>query len=209
MPRNGRAGSWSPDGPDAAAGCGRAWPTAPHGPSARGAEPAPAPVATVRAEADANRVRPNVVADSREVGLVLDRLRLEPALKEVSGASVAVVEGGCVEAVQPFHPIGERGLPALDHEVEVVAHQAVGMAAPTKPLDRADEERHEQQPVVVVHEDRAPVDAARGDVPEAVPEGRAQRSCHAPTVRDRASLDQWPQTTRLPWPRPGPAPSRV
>jgi hypothetical protein len=96
----------------------------------------------------------------------------------VAGAAVAVVEGGRVEAVQPLHPVRELGLAALDHEVEVVAHQAVGVAAPAVPVDHAGEELEKEQPVVVVHEDRPAVDAARREVPDAVAERRPQRTSH-------------------------------
>jgi hypothetical protein len=89
-----------------------------------------------------------------------------------------MVEGGRVEAVQPLHPVGEPGLAALDHEVEVVSHQAVGVAAPAVPVDHAGEDREEEQPVVVVHEDGAAVDAARGEVPDPVAERRPQRASH-------------------------------
>ncbi len=121
-------------------------------------------------------------------------------------ASVAVVEGGGVEAVQALHPVGQRRLTAFDHEVEVVAHEAPRVAAPTEPLDHSRQDREEEEPIVVVHEDRAAVNAARGDVPDPVAEGRAQRSRHEPTVRDGAVRDQWPRETCLPEPRPGASP---
>jgi hypothetical protein len=89
----------------------------------------------------------------------------------MTGAAVALVERRGVEAVQPFHPVRERRLAALDHEVIVVAHQAVGMAAPAEAVEHPLEEEDEEDPVVVVQVDRASVDSARGDVPDPVAEG--------------------------------------
>jgi hypothetical protein len=112
------------------------------------------------------------------MGVVGDRARLEAALEEVADPSVPAVEGRCVETIQALHPVRERRLPALDHEVEVVAHEAVGVAAPLEPLDHSLEDREEEPSIVVVHEDRPAVDTARGDVPDPVAEGRAKRPPH-------------------------------
>ena len=76
------------------------------------------------------------------------------------GATVTLVERRGVEAVQPFHPVRESRLAALDHEVVVVPHQAVGVAAPAEAVEHALEQEDEEEPVVVVQEDRAPVDSA-------------------------------------------------
>jgi hypothetical protein len=76
------------------------------------------------------------------------------------GSAVALVERRGIEAVQPLHPVREGRLAALDHQVVVVAHQAVRVTAPAEAVEHALEEQHEEDPVVVVHEDRAPVDSA-------------------------------------------------
>jgi hypothetical protein len=112
------------------------------------------------------------------------------------GTTVALVERRGVEAVQPFHPVGERRLAALDHEVVVVAHQAVGVAAPAEAVEHPFEEEDEEDPVVVVQEDRAPVDATRRDVPDPVAEGRAQRSRHPSTVNRRPDSCLVPRAAR-------------
>jgi hypothetical protein len=78
----------------------------------------------------------------------------------MSCAAVALVEGGRVEPVEPLHPVGERRLAAFDHEVVVVSHQAVGVAAPAEAVEHPLEEEDEEQPVVVVQEDGAAVHSA-------------------------------------------------
>jgi len=94
------------------------------------------------------------------VEVVGDRPRLEAPLEEMPDAAMARVEAGRVDPVQAFHALGERGLAALDDQVEVVAHQAVRVQLPAPAIGDAPQEVDEQPTVVVVNEDRAPVDAA-------------------------------------------------
>ena len=59
------------------------------------------------------------------------------ALEYVAGAVVAPVEGLGVHAVQIAHAAREVGRRRLEHEVIMVAHQAIGVAQPAPPRDRA------------------------------------------------------------------------
>jgi hypothetical protein len=100
--------------------------------------------------------------------VVTDGPRLEAPPEEVPDAEVAGVEGRGVGAVQSLHPVRERRLAALDDEVEVVSHQAIGMEPPAERAHHLAEVGEEESPVVVVHEHEPPVDAARCDVVDAV-----------------------------------------
>jgi hypothetical protein len=115
--------------------------------------------------------------------LALDCAGLEAALEQMSDAALPVVEVRRIEAVEELHSLRELGLAALDHEVVVVAHQAVRMALPPEPADDAVEQQQEHEAICGVEEDHPPVDAARSDVPVAVRERRAERPGHASTLR--------------------------
>jgi hypothetical protein len=114
--------------------------------------------------------------------VVADETRLEPALEQVADASVACVEPGRVEAVQPLHPLRERRLAALDQQVEVVPHQAVGVEPPAVAVDDVPQDAEEPAPVVLVEVDQPAVDAAGGQVVRAVAERQTERAGHAATV---------------------------
>jgi hypothetical protein len=110
--------------------------------------------------------------------VVGDQSRFEAALEQMADAAVASVEGRGVQPVQPLHPLRQRRLPALDDQMEVVAHQAVGVQLPGAAVGDAKQELDEEPPIVVVHEDRAPVDATRGQVVDAVGKGRTPWTRH-------------------------------
>jgi hypothetical protein len=111
--------------------------------------------------------------------IVANQARLEAALEQMARAAVAGVEAGGVQPVQPLHPFRQRRLPALDDQVEVIAHQAVGVQLPVMTIGDAEQEVDEEPPVLVVHEDQAPVDAARRQVVDAVGEGQPPWPWHA------------------------------
>jgi hypothetical protein len=86
----------------------------------------------------------------------------------VACALVPVVESLCVLAVEVLDSRRELRLRRVEHEVDVVAHQAEGLAVPAIALDRCGEQAEIGEPVVVVAEDRGPVDAAGSHVEVAV-----------------------------------------
>jgi hypothetical protein len=98
----------------------------------------------------------------------------------VAAAVVALVEGGCVLAVEEFHAGGELGDGCFDDQVVVIVHQAEGVHGPAVDADAEGEQGEKGEPVDVVAEDRAAVDAAGGDVEEAVRERRAKDARHRP-----------------------------
>ncbi|HVM18128.1 MAG TPA: hypothetical protein VM290_11160 [Gaiellaceae bacterium] len=109
----------------------------------------------------------------------LDDLRPEPSLEDVARDAVALVEELRVAALQPLHPGGEVRLPhQLDHQVEVVRHQAVDVGRPRVVADRAGEEPLEEAVILGVVEDRRTAIPARGDVEERAGELDAERARH-------------------------------
>jgi hypothetical protein len=109
-----------------------------------------------------------IVEDVFERGLVLllrfDRLRPVAAPEDVILAPVALVEGAGIAAVQVAHALVEVGRGRLDHEVEVVPHQAADVDAPAVAALDTPEEVEEDHPVLAVDDDRRVVVPAASDV---------------------------------------------
>jgi hypothetical protein len=96
----------------------------------------------------------------------------------VAASAVLLVEGLRVAAVQHLHPGGERFARTLNDEVEVVVHEAECAHLPAEAAPDEQEEREPVEPVVVVADDPAAVDSARGDVVDPVGEQGARNAGH-------------------------------
>ena len=96
---------------------------------------APAPEACPVAESGANGIEHDVAAGLEEVRLPFYDGRAIATLEQVSRTVVPVVEPLRISAVHQVHPLGEVWVRCLDHQMEVVGHQAVGVAPPEKALD--------------------------------------------------------------------------
>src|SRR6266516_119189 len=81
--------------------------------------------------------------------------------------AVAQVEPLRVRAVEELHPLRDVRLGGLDHQVEVVRHQAVGVAAPLETLDHGRENLQKAPVVRLVAKDLLPAIASGSDVVEA------------------------------------------
>ena len=106
-----------------------------------------------------DRVLADVVDDGGQVGVAVEDACGEAIAEEVAGADVTLVEALCVEAVEAAEAVRQLPARARKDEVVVARHQAERDHVP--PLLSCDvrEEGEEGAPVVVVAEDRAPVDA--------------------------------------------------
>jgi hypothetical protein len=81
----------------------------------------------------------DVVADGREVVLVLDYARDEAVAPQVARASVLPVEALREDAVQALHALREQLAARLQDEVVVVTHQAEDVHLPSEaPNDRSE-----------------------------------------------------------------------
>jgi hypothetical protein len=141
----------------------------------------------------------DVVDGGGQVDVAVEDACGEAIAEEVAGADVALVEALCVEAVEAAEAVRQLPARAREDEVVVVRHQAERDDVP--PLLSCDvrQEGEEGAPVVVVTEDRAPVDALDRDVVDAVGEvtsrdarhdstlGREQVACHRPGTLCHAS----------------------
>jgi hypothetical protein len=91
---------------------------------------------------------------------------------------VPVVESLCVLAVEVLDSGGELPSSRVEDEVDVVVHQAEGVAFPRVALDGEREQTQIGDPVVVVTEDVNAVDAACSDVEIAVRQVRSENAGH-------------------------------
>jgi len=115
--------------------------------------------------------------------VAVEHAGLEPALEEVAGAVVALVEPDRVEPVQALHAGREVGLSGLDQQVEVVVEQAPDVHRPAEPAPDLDEELEPRFPVEIVEHDRPLLDAAADDVvPGGARELAARDPRHGPTL---------------------------
>jgi hypothetical protein len=110
--------------------------------------------------------------------LVLDHPALEAACEQRAVPPVLVVEGLRVPAVEALHAAGQVRLGRVEDEVEVRRHETQRMERPAVALRAELDEPQERAPVVVVPEDRAPVDAAREDVEVPVGQRCAKHARH-------------------------------
>jgi hypothetical protein len=96
----------------------------------------------------------------------------------VTAALVPVVEAPGVLPVEVLDSRRKPRLRRVENEVDVVVHQAKGMAGPAVAFDGVCEEREIGDAVVVVAKDRGAVDAARSHVEVAVGEVRPKDARH-------------------------------
>jgi hypothetical protein len=130
-------------------------------------------------QARGDRILEHVLGRMAAMLVGLDHPRGEARAEEVTRPRVTVVEALCVAAVQVLDARGELRLRRLDDQVDVVRHQTEGVDPPSVPRDRQREQVHVHAAVVVVAVDGGAVDAACGDVEDAVRELGAEDARHA------------------------------
>src|SRR2546425_12534491 len=98
------------------------------------------------------------------MSVALDDRDAVPASEDMPTALVALIEGLCVETVEPLHSAAERFRREPNDQVIVVRHEAVGEASPAVPMTTRSEECNEPCAVVVIDVDRISGITARCDV---------------------------------------------
>jgi hypothetical protein len=113
--------------------------------------------------------------------LVQDDPGVKAVAEEMSGSPMPPVEQLRVDTVEPLNS-GRKGAPfALEDEVVVRSHEAVGVTAPPAARHDVAQEPQERESVHVVPKDPFAGDTARGDVEEAVGKFSAPSSCDGST----------------------------
>ena len=96
---------------------------------------------------------------------------------------VPAIEGLGVDAVDVTHQQGEIGLPGVQHEVVVVAHQAIGQGFGVEAGQRLRHDLQQAVAILAIGKDVfAPV-TTRGDVIHRAGKFDTQRTGHARTLR--------------------------
>jgi hypothetical protein len=129
-----------------------------------------------------NRVVEDVFVGVRVLLLRLDQHRVEASSEHVVAASMALVEGPCVGAVEVAHAVGEVGLGGFDDEVVVVPHEAADVDAPAVAAFDAPEDVGPDDPVPVVEDDRALVVSSGRDVVDRAGREVTARAAHPANV---------------------------
>ena len=111
-----------------------------------------------------DRVQDDISADLEEVAVFLDKDGFVPSLKQMTCPTVAFVEELGIDAVQLSHAEGEIAVRGLDEKVEVIGHEAVGVADPIVALINVLEDVQEVPAVGVVLENRLFLIAPGGNV---------------------------------------------
>src|SRR5918992_2226827 len=76
------------------------------------------------------------------------------------------------------HPLGKVRLGRLNQHMVVVAHQAIGMTAPTKAADHLSQHTKKHHPVGIIQTDVLPSVASRGHLINCAGKFNAERSSH-------------------------------
>jgi len=125
----------------------------------------------------------DVVDRGRQVLVVADDPGGESVAEEVAPTAVAQVEALRVPTVEHAHRGRERLPVAGADQMDVISHLAPRAELPAEALGDAVEQAAVGVAVLVVAEDRAAVDAARGDVVDAFGGKHVPRQPgHLPTV---------------------------
>ena len=92
--------------------------------------------------------------------MALDENAPKSTVEEMAFVSMPSVEPLGVDTVEPLHPGRNIRARCLDEQMEMVRHQAIGMAPPFEPLDDVLEDLLEPKPIARVGEDIGLADAA-------------------------------------------------
>jgi hypothetical protein len=139
---------------------------------------APRPRSSCIHHARSNRIEHNITTQLLQVVFLFHKEALKSALQHVPHTVVTAIEPLCVGAVESFQASTEIGLWRFDHEMIVIAHQAISVASPMLLRDFPTEQADELPPICVIYEDGLLCVAAGGDVVEGASEFETQWASH-------------------------------
>jgi hypothetical protein len=126
----------------------------------------------------ADGIKHDVAAYFQKVAVLLDEDGFVPSLQQMARPSVAPVKELDVDTVQLAHANRQVAIWGFDHEMIVIAHEAVGVADPVVPLIHMLEGVQKIQLVLVVLEDELVLVATESDMVDCAgifdPEGTGQ-----------------------------------
>lgn len=98
----------------------------------------------------------HVAAQPQDIGVLLDQPGAVAALQEMPATIVTAVEVDGVGRFETVHELPEVGPRRLDHQVDVVGHEAEQVQTRLEPLDALAEHAQKPLAVGVIVEDRPP-----------------------------------------------------
>ncbi|HVM17069.1 MAG TPA: hypothetical protein VM290_05770 [Gaiellaceae bacterium] len=129
----------------------------------------------------------HVPDDGEQLPVVLDEVRPEAALEDVSAAPVPPVEALRVDGVQPLHPGRDVRERRVHDQVDVRGHEAVRDALPAAAVDDVVEQPVEDVAVRLAAEEDLAEPGVDAEVVRRAGELGAWRPRHCVTVRARRS----------------------
>ena len=130
----------------------------------------------------------DVLDSCGHIGVVAEERVPEPTLEEMPDPVMSTIEALRMYTLDVSKRLTEVAFVVLDHEVNVVCHQAVGMEVATKALSGFSKKPQKRPAVFVVEKDRKPVVASCGDVVIAAGWVDSQWSRHSTTVRKACDI---------------------
>jgi len=112
------------------------------------------------AKSSPDGIEHDVTRQLEQMGVALEENTAESAVEEMALEAVPPVEPLGVDTVEPLHTDRDIAVRCLDEKVEVIRHQAMGVASPSVSLDHVLEDLLEPQPIADIGENVGLADAA-------------------------------------------------
>jgi hypothetical protein len=111
-------------------------------------------------KSSADGIEHDVTHQLEQMGVALDENTAESAVEEMALEAVSPIEPLGVDTVESLHADRDIALRCFDEEMEVIRHQAIGMASPFVSLDHVLEDLLESEPIAHIGKNIGPADAA-------------------------------------------------
>jgi hypothetical protein len=111
-------------------------------------------------KSSADGIEHDVTRQLEKMGVALEENTAESAVEEMALEAVPPVEPLGVDTVEPLHTDRDIAVRCLDEKVEVIRHQAIGVASPIVSLDHVLEDLLEPEPIPQIGENVGFADAA-------------------------------------------------
>ncbi len=147
-----------------------------------GAIAGPWPVARALHHAGPHRIELDIATDLQQIAVPIDKNCLEAPLEQMPDLGMPTVVRLRVDAVELLHQHREIGAARVQHEVVVIAHQAVGQHLRVAALQGLGDDGQENLPVNIIIKDGLPAITARGHVVDRTREFDAQRAGHSTSI---------------------------
>ena len=148
---------------------------------------APTPLTWALYQSRSDRIQLDIAADLEQIGVPAHPFSVKSTLENVSNAPVFSI--GClgIDAIDMSHDKGKIRLTCADHQMIVIAHQAVSDGAGVVTLHGVANDTKEHPAIALVFENDLPSVTSASDVVSPIFDKRTQLSCQpcGPTLSDK------------------------